>query len=237
MPSYVITGASRGLGFEQVRQLSADHNNVIVGLARDKDATIKKVKEELGENPNVHILRGDLDDRFDSFTNLGEQGDKPDTLEKEYLSLHKTNVIGNINLINFFMPQVLAGKEKKVVAISSGLSDFDAVRKMELDTAPLYAISKAALNMVVAKFQNQYKADGVLFLSVCPGMVKVGQYSDEQLQRIQKMVGKFLEFYPHFPGPATPAQAVQDVISVYQNADFENYAGEFVSHHGNKEWL
>lgn len=106
------------------------------------------------------------------------RGDNPDTLEKEYLSLHKTNVIGNINLINFFMPQVLAGKEKKVVAISSGLSDFDVVRKMELDTAPLYAISKAALNMVVAKFQNQYKADGVLFLSVCPGMVEVGQYSD-----------------------------------------------------------
>lgn len=49
--------------FEQIRQLSADPNNVIVGLARDKDATIKKVKEELGEIPNVHILRGDLDDR------------------------------------------------------------------------------------------------------------------------------------------------------------------------------
>lgn len=49
--------------FEQIQQLSADFNNVIVGLARDKDATIKKVKEELGEKPNVHILRGDMDDR------------------------------------------------------------------------------------------------------------------------------------------------------------------------------
>ena len=105
------------------------------------------------------------------------RGDDPDGLEREYLSLHKTNVIGNINLINSFMPQVLAGREKKVIAISSGLSDFDAVRKLDLDTAPLYAISKAALNMVVAKFQSQYKPDGVLFLSICPGMVDVGQYS------------------------------------------------------------
>ncbi|ORY71063.1 uncharacterized protein BCR38DRAFT_453701 [Pseudomassariella vexata] len=270
MASYVITGASRGLGFEQIRQLSTDPNNLIVGLARDKDATIKKVKEELGERPNVHILHGDLEDtaslkqaaadsvpilggkldylianagvasKLDSFSNLGEQGEDPETLEREYLYLHKVNVIGNINLINFFMPQVLAGKEKKVIAISSGLSDFDLVRKMEFDTAPLYAISKAALNMVVVKFQNQYKDDGVLCLAICPGMVEVGQYSDvnpEQLQKVQKMVGKFLEHYPHFAGAATPAQAVKDVISVYHKADLKNYAGDFVSHNGNKEWL
>ena len=33
---------------------------MVIGLVRNKAATEKKVAEELGERPNVHILHGDL---------------------------------------------------------------------------------------------------------------------------------------------------------------------------------
>lgn len=78
------------------------------------------------------------------------------------------------------MPQVLKGKVKKVVTISSGMGDLDFAKDYDISESPLYSISKAAMNMVTAKFSAQYKKDGVLFLSICPGMVEVGHFDNSK---------------------------------------------------------
>lgn len=90
----------------------------------------------------------------------------------------RTNVVGNIHLFNQFMPQVLKGKVKKVVTISSGMGDMDFTKDYDISESPLYSASKAAMNMIAAKFSAQYKKDGVLFLSICPGMVDVGHFNN-----------------------------------------------------------
>jgi NAD(P)-dependent dehydrogenase (short-subunit alcohol dehydrogenase family) len=78
------------------------------------------------------------------------------------------------------MPQVLKGKVKKVVTISSGMGDMNFAKDYDISESPLYAISKAAMNMVTAKFSAQYKKHGVLFLSICPGMVEVGHFDSSK---------------------------------------------------------
>ena len=88
----------------------------------------------------------------------------------------RTNVVGNIHLFNQFMPQVLKGKVKKVVTITSGMGDMDFVKDYDISEGSLYAASKATMNMIAAKFSARYKKDGVLFLSICPGMVDVGHF-------------------------------------------------------------
>lgn len=90
----------------------------------------------------------------------------------------QTNVTGNIYFFHLFLPLVLKGKVKKVISITTGLADLDSTNVMEVDIASLYAASKAALNLIVAKFNVQYKKDGVLFLSISPGIVEVGQYAN-----------------------------------------------------------
>ncbi|KAJ5510008.1 Short-chain dehydrogenase/reductase SDR [Penicillium expansum] len=60
MGVHVVTGVSRGIGFEFFKQISEDQENLVVGLVRDKAATEKKIATELGNRPNVHILHGDL---------------------------------------------------------------------------------------------------------------------------------------------------------------------------------
>lgn len=80
MPSYVITGVSRGIGvslhlpaqlqhcFIDVTQygflglLSEKPDNIVIGLVRDKPATDKKISEDpkLKDRSNIHILQGDL---------------------------------------------------------------------------------------------------------------------------------------------------------------------------------
>lgn len=98
-----------------------------------------------------------------------------DEVDKEAGQLFQTNVVGNIHLFNIFLPLILKGKAKKVVAISSGMADLDLINDAEIDVGPLYSASKAALNVAVAKFNAQYKKDGVLFLSISPGVVDVGR--------------------------------------------------------------
>lgn len=48
--------------FEFLRQLSAEPNNLVVGLVRDQAATLAKVEAELASPSNVHILQADIAD-------------------------------------------------------------------------------------------------------------------------------------------------------------------------------
>ena len=106
------------------------------------------------------------------------RGDKVEELEEVASKLFKTNVVGNIHFFNLFLPLVMKGKVKKVIAISSGHGDLDWINNNEIEVASLYAASKAALNVIVAKFSAQYKKDGVLFFSISPGAVEVGHYDN-----------------------------------------------------------
>lgn len=90
----------------------------------------------------------------------------------------QTNVVGNIHLFNLFLPLVMKGKVKKVITISSGAADLDFINDLEIETSAVYAASKAALNVIVAKFNAQYKKDGVLFVSISPGAIEVGHFAN-----------------------------------------------------------
>jgi hypothetical protein len=56
-----------------------------------------------------------------------------------------TNVLGNVHLIDLFMP--LEGLVKKVTMISSAMADTELVNKYELNVSPIYALSKVTLDM------------------------------------------------------------------------------------------
>lgn len=82
MPSYVITGASKGLGVGSandqttagipiansskqwafLEKISGNSSNNVIGIVRDKAATDKRVKEELGGRSNITILQADITD-------------------------------------------------------------------------------------------------------------------------------------------------------------------------------
>ena len=101
--------------------------------------------------------------------------------DEQFYKLMQVNVLANIHLYNIFMPQILKSRVKKVVVLSSGHADLDVVAEYDIDVAPLYTASKAAMNMITGKFSAQYKKDGVLFLSICPGMVDVGRIAEGRI--------------------------------------------------------
>ncbi|KAK2011565.1 short chain dehydrogenase [Colletotrichum eremochloae] len=233
--------------FEFLKQYSDDSKNLVIGLVRDKTGTEKKVAAELGNRPNVHILHADLTKYaslkqaaadtaeivgergvdylitngalvplFDAYGPIGDLSDDPEGIDAVGSELWQTNVVGNIHLFHLFLPLVLKGKVKKTA-------------------------SKAAVNAIVSRFSAQYKKDGVLFLSISPGLVEVGHYADatpKQLQGFGSFVEKLLAYAPDLKGPITPEESVRHVISTIDKASIEGgHGGAFISHMRNKKWV
>ena len=86
----------------------------------------------------------------------------------------RVNAIGAVHLFNIFMPLILNGRAKKVIAVSTGMSDPEMTLKADIFQATSYAMSKAALNMAVAKFSALYREKDVLCMAICPGAVDTG---------------------------------------------------------------
>ena len=109
---------------------------------------------------------------------------KPKELEQDLLDYFRINVIGNINLYNAYIPLILKGTAKKVITLSTGHADIDMVTKYKIEISGPYTISKAALNMTVAKYHAEYAEQGVLFMSICPGFVETGKQDNSELRSI-----------------------------------------------------
>ncbi len=54
------------------------------------------------------------------------------------------------------------------------MSDPEMTLQADIYQATSYGMSKAALNMAVAKFSAVYREKGVLFMAICPGAVDTG---------------------------------------------------------------
>ncbi|KAH0841660.1 hypothetical protein AYO21_01106 [Fonsecaea monophora] len=263
MPSYVVTGASRGIGYGFIQYLSRNPDNIVVGLVRDKVATDKKVQQD--GLKNVTILQADITDRqslnaardvvktltggsLDYLINnaayvshlttgkfLDEFENDPAPLDEDIKTAFETNVVGVIYTINAFLPLIKKGRVKKVVTLTTGMADLDFVNELGVWESAPYSMSKAAVNIAVAKYSARYKEDGILFVSISPGVVDTAA---AKAPGVEGLVQKFLKAAPNFPGPMTPLESVEQVLKVVDSKSVENGdGGAFMSHHGNKNWF
>ncbi|KAL1983774.1 hypothetical protein VTN96DRAFT_9946 [Rasamsonia emersonii] len=266
MPSYLITGASRGLGYAWLKHLSSNPTNTVIGLVRNKAATEKRLAAD--NITNVLLVRADITDvkalhlAADEVSNItggsldvlinnaGISSQRsafktvvdlpPEVLEQDFMDSFKSNVVGVAHTINTFLPLIRKGEVKKVITISSVLADMDTANRFAIDNAGPYAVSKAAVNLLVAKYHAAVGvAEGILFMSISPGVVSTRetQQTEEELKGRKAMGAKFKAYAPHFTGPTTPEESVRMQLEVIDRATVETYGGAFVSHFGNKQWL
>lgn len=266
MPSYLITGASRGLGYAWLKHLSSSPTNTVIGMVRNKGATEQRLAAD--NITNVHIVHADITDvkalrlaADEVSTITGGSLDvlinnaallttrsafktiidlDPEVLEQDLMDSFKANVVGVAHTINTFLPLIRKGEMKKVITISSALADMDAVNRFAIDNAGPYAISKAAVNLLVAKYHAAAgPTEGILFMSISPGVVSTRerQPTEEELKGREIMSAKFKEYAPHFAGPMTPKESVRMQLEVIDRATVDTYGGAFVSHFGNKQWF
>jgi NAD(P)-dependent dehydrogenase (short-subunit alcohol dehydrogenase family) len=206
MASYVVVGASRGIGYAFMQHLAKNPKNTVIGTVRTLDAAKEKAKAD--GLTNVHFIHGDLDSReslrkaaaetakitggsldylivngvyadstvVDTFLDDLEN-DKPDIMDRELEMQWKTNVIGYIKSFNAWLPLLKKGNAKKVLSLSTGLADDSLTIKYGIWESPIYSATKAALNTIIAKYAARYQKEGILFLGISPGVVDTGDKS------------------------------------------------------------
>ncbi|KAI5357044.1 Putative short-chain dehydrogenase/reductase SDR, NAD(P)-binding domain superfamily [Septoria linicola] len=265
MPSYLVTGASRGLGYAWITHLASNPTNTVFGLVRNKTAT----EEALAKDgiKNVHVLSADVTDhkallaaaektaevtgggldilihnaayiseRSQFFTVLD---DKPEEFAADLTASFQANVVGATYLLNAFLPLIRRGKDKKIAVLSSGMADLDLVNQYSIAVASPYTVSKAAANMLVSKYHAALgKQEGILVLSISPGFVNTRpNMLEEEIAGYQKLGAQFAEIAPDFKGPIASLDSVKMQLEVIDRATVAEFGGAFVSHHGDKNWL
>jgi len=268
MPSYVVTGASRGLGYEFIRQFSLASTNTVIGLVRNKAVTESRLAAD--GITNVTILEADITDyaalksaaaevakltggSLDYLVNnaaylfgpsdtmdMSDYKEDMEFLEKEFRDSFEVNVIGVAKTVTAFLPLIRKSQIKKVITLSTGLADLDLTNDYSLVLNPPYSASKAAVNMLVGKYNALYGKEGILFLSITPGTVDTQggpPPTPEKLEKLGPMFASFMKYAPHFTGPITAKESVELMMKVVEGATVETYGGAFVSQFGNKQWL
>jgi len=262
MSSYAVTGASRGLGFEFVNQLSANPSNHVFGLVRDpKNA--KKLQELAASKKNVHVVKAEITDPKSlkaaaaavakvTGGSLGILINNAGLVEEEVFLLSptdfegkeadlervvdqsiKTNVLGVIYAVNAFLPLIRAGKTKKIINLSTGMADEEVILTTEISQAVPYSLSKAALNTVNAKYAVQLKPEGVVVSAISPGWVDTS--TTEPTEGDKQAYNWMLGQFRKM-APELPGQLTAKDSVKMQLDTIEKLtiedSGKFISHHG-----
>ncbi|WP_043267011.1 SDR family oxidoreductase [Streptomyces sp. CT34] len=188
----LVTGATRGIGREVVRQLAAlGHTALLTG--RSPDAA-RRAADELreggrdGARPDVRPLWLDVTDdrsvaiaaaqvadefgRLDVLVNNAgiayDTGQHAVTADlRAVREAAETNLYGPWRTAIAFVPLLRASAHPRLVNVSS---EAGSLANMGGGT-PAFAASKAALNALTRMLAAELRADGVLVNAVCPGWV------------------------------------------------------------------
>jgi NAD(P)-dependent dehydrogenase (short-subunit alcohol dehydrogenase family) len=162
-------------------------------------------------------------------------------LEADFLESFKVNTLGLVHTVRAFLPLICKGELKKVINISTGMADIDLINAVDVAVAGPYSASKAAANVVIAKYSAAHKSEGILFLSISPGYVATernGEAAAGDQEQVMELGKKFAAYAPHFTRPLTTEESVSAIIRVIGEKSVENGdGGTFISHLGNKQWL
>ena len=159
-PVALVTGSTRGIGFEVARQLSRDHTVIVTGRA-EQDAVAAAGK--IGRSAIPHAL--DTSDassidglskrmsreigRLDVLVNnaailLDEGGSILTTSGETFETTLRTNALGPLLLTQAVAPLLRRSRAARVVNVSSGAGQISTMSTY----APAYSISKTTLNAI-----------------------------------------------------------------------------------------
>lgn len=188
VPTVLVTGANRGIGLELARQYAARGWKVI-GTARKpaEAAELNALAAASGGKVVVEALDvmdlaaidalavkyagKPVDILFNNagVTGGGENQQFAKNMKWELFDVvHRTNVVGPLKMAEAFLPNLLAGQQKKISNVSSSQGSIGTTKT---GTLYIYRSSKASLNMVMKNLANQLKSKGIAVALIDPGPV------------------------------------------------------------------
>lgn len=219
----VVTGASRGIGFELVRYLSKDQGNHIFAISRNERKLLKLKEACLTENlyDNVTTIEADLTEpgvaelirnyitdkaaHIDALVNnAGYLVNKPfDTITfKDLLYVYNTNVFAPFQLIQSLIP-LMEGRRSHIVNIGSMGGVQGSVKFPGLSA---YSSSKAALAGLTECLAEELKDRNISVNCLALGAVQTemlqeafpGFEAPVSSERMAAFIGDFASKAHHF---------------------------------------
>jgi NAD(P)-dependent dehydrogenase (short-subunit alcohol dehydrogenase family) len=183
----VVTGASRGIGFEVCRQLARLGYVVVLGsrdlrraelAAKELDPEGERVIPahlEVDNSVNVDQFAGWLRDRFGRVDAIVNNASTPPDLWEiggttdlsPVAEALDVNLFGAWRVIQALLPLLRRSPRPRIVNVSS---ESGAIALMS-GGRPAFSVSKAALNALTRTLGGELYRDGILVNSVCPGPV------------------------------------------------------------------
>jgi NAD(P)-dependent dehydrogenase (short-subunit alcohol dehydrogenase family) len=192
MATVLITGASRGIGLEFVRQYASDQWSVIACCRLPDEAT--ELRTVAQAYPRVSVEALDITDHAQINALARQVGDSPidilinnagimgalplrENLHRQHFGeldyglwgeIFRTNVFGSVKMTEAFADAVAASTHKKIISLSSTTGSITEGRRPAL----AYTTSKAALNKAMTVIAEHLRPRGIIVALVCPGYVK-----------------------------------------------------------------
>lgn len=177
MTTYLITGASSGMGYHMTR-LSIQRGHRVYGVAR-RESILADMEEKLGKR--FTAIRCDVTDRQRvsqvcaalptlpdvAILNAGQGIRKPEAVFalEDYRHMAEVNYFGALHWIEALLPSFVE-RGSGVIAGVSSLAGYRGLPK-----AGHYCASKAALSAALESLRLTYADRGVRFMTIHPGFV------------------------------------------------------------------
>ncbi|KAF5336366.1 hypothetical protein D9611_006572 [Ephemerocybe angulata] len=245
--SWLITGASRGIGLSVVEDLLKDEKNFVIATARNPDSAegLKALSQKFPESRlaliKLDVTKADeIAKAIEAATPLLPQGldyfisnagiiNKPltsfDDLDlEEFLEELKFNTVTPIEITRAFLPLIRKSEKKKILYITSILGSI-SVGGVWPVVANSYAVSKAALNMLVRKWGTVLKMEGISVSVIHPGWV---------VTDVGDGIKPWMEKYAPDTPQITTKQSSEGIIKLAedlkleQTTSFFNYDGSII---------
>ena len=192
----IVTGGTRGIGFETAKKFLNEGNKVIIASI-DDDKTIKEAVEELSEIGEVTFYkcnvscREDCEDvvketinkygRIDVLANVaGIVGKRESFIDidlDDTLNVIKVNLMGTINIGHYVSSEMVRQKSGVIINLGSICGFLASTEGIG------YHASKGGVKMVTQAMARELSPYGIRVVSVAPGWVKTGMI-DKQIEEI-----------------------------------------------------
>jgi NAD(P)-dependent dehydrogenase (short-subunit alcohol dehydrogenase family) len=176
--NYLVTGASRGIGAELVRQLVARGHQVIALVREPERASVPAGVEVLrcaldrvGDLLHLHTQLADreLDVLINNAGVLGKWTSLAEVDLDDARATFDVNVLGALGVTQAALASLRRRATRRIVAISSGMG---SIRDNTDGGAYGYRMSKAALNMAVRSMAVDLAAERFTCVTMNPGWVQ-----------------------------------------------------------------
>jgi NAD(P)-dependent dehydrogenase (short-subunit alcohol dehydrogenase family) len=197
MPSVLITGANRGLGFGLLKLYAAEGWRVFAccrnpgkatdlnDLAAKSSGKVTVHQLDIENHATIDALAGQIKGQpIDVLLNVaGYYGPKivsePGGLQKfgesdyaDWARMYKINVMGPMKICEALIENVAAGQQKKIINISSIVGSIGTIGNGYGGNMYGYRASKAALNAITRGMAEDMKPRGIIVVAMHPGWVR-----------------------------------------------------------------